>query len=501
MNRYKKANQGIHAPEDLKEKVITSHRPARRGRPALWGAAAAVLAVCILAGAVLWPGGQPVTGDTEPPTASQPGASLTVHPLAIAQAVYPETVPFPDAADYQDAGGEIDYEAYNEASLAWQAAEEARQAQPVDNESMAGYYGATMAEFLGDNGGENSVYSPLNLYLALAMLAECTDGDSRQQILDLLGADGIEALRTQTSALWNANYLGNGGAAATLANSLWLREGQSYVQETVDRLADTYYASVYRGVMGSDEMDQALQDWLNEQTGGLLEEYANGVETDPDTLLALASAIYFKAPWLEKFSQGNTVEQTFHGAAGDVETDFMRQTLPEGSCYWGDNFSAVAKEFSSGGAMWLILPDEGTAPEDLLADSQLTDFLLAGKSWEDQGTAEIHLAMPKFDVAAETDLIGGLQELGVTDVFDAGLADFTPVLGEGEEASVTQATHAARVKVDEEGCEGAAYTILMIDESAMMIPQEIDFVLDRPFLFAVTSQTGQLLFVGIVNQV
>ena len=56
MNRYKKANQGIHAPEDLKEKVITSRRPARRGRPALWGAAAAVLAVCILAGAVLWPG-------------------------------------------------------------------------------------------------------------------------------------------------------------------------------------------------------------------------------------------------------------------------------------------------------------------------------------------------------------------------------------------------------------------------------------------------------------
>ena len=45
MNRYKKANQGIHAPEDLKEKVITSHRPARRGRPDLWGAAAAVLAL------------------------------------------------------------------------------------------------------------------------------------------------------------------------------------------------------------------------------------------------------------------------------------------------------------------------------------------------------------------------------------------------------------------------------------------------------------------------
>ena len=286
MNRYRKANEGIHAPEELKQKVIQSAKPVRR--PARWAALAAVLAVAILAGVVLWPGGSPLSQ-----TAS----------AAIVEAEYLDRVPYPDVNPLT---GAMDEDAY----AAWREENQARQelASGVDNESMAGYYAATMAEFLGDNGGENAVYSPLNLYLALAMLAECTDGDSRGQILALLGVDGIEALRTQASALWNANYLGNGGAAATLANSLWLREGQSYVQETVDRLADTYYASVYRGVMGSDEMDQALQDWLNEQTGGLLEEYANGVETDPDTVLALASAIYFKAAWSDKFDQGDTVQ-------------------------------------------------------------------------------------------------------------------------------------------------------------------------------------------------
>lgn len=499
MKRYKKANQGIHAPEELKEKVIKAQTPARRGHPARWGAVAAVLAGALLAGALLWPGGRPATGDMT--GEDQPGLA-PARPLAIAQAVYPAVAPFPSLEDYRDEGGEADYDAYFQDYGAWQEAEEARQAQPVDDGSMAGYYEATMAQFLGDNGGENAVYSPLNLYLALAMLAETTDGDSRGQILDLLGADGVEALRAQASALWNANYLGEGAATATLANSLWLREGQSYVQETVDTLARDYYASVYRGVMGSDEMDQALRDWLNEQTGGLLKESVEGVKTDPDTVLALASAIYFKAPWLEKFSQGNTVAQTFHGTAGDVETDFMRQTIFEGSYYWGEGFSAVAKEFSSGGEMWLILPDEGTAPEDLLAGSGLTDFLLAGKSWEDQGTAKIHLSLPKFGVAAETDLVGGLKALGVTNVFDAGLADFTPMLGEGAGGvSVTQATHAARVKIDEEGCEGAAYTVLAVAEAAPLEQDEIDFVLDRPFLFAVTSRTGQLLFVGIVNQV
>lgn len=478
MNRYKKANQGIHAPEELKQKVIQSAKPVRR--PARWAALAAVLAVAILAGVVLWPGGSPLSQ-----TAS----------AAIVEAEYPDRVPYPDVNPLT---GAMDEDAY----AAWREENQARQelASGVDNESMAGYYAATMAEFLGDNGGENAVYSPLNLYLALAMLAECTDGDSRGQILDLLGLDSMESLRTQAQNLWSANYRDDGQTTSLLANSVWLRDSLTYNEDTLNTLADTYYASSYQGEMGSEELNRALQSWLNDNTGGLLEEYAGQIETEPDTLLALASTIYFKASWADEFDQSATAPRTFHAAAGDVETDFMNQS-EMGSYYWGEDFSAVSKSFQNGGAMWLILPDEGTAPEDLLAGSGLTDFLLAGKSWEDQGTAKIHLSLPRFDVSAETDLIGGLKALGVTDVFDAGLADFTPVLGEGEEARVTQATHAARVKIDEEGCEGAAYTVLTVDEAAPLEQDEIDFVLDRPFLFAVTSQTGQLLFVGIVNRV
>lgn len=479
MNRYRKANEGIHAPEELKQKVIQSAKPVRR--PARWAALAAVLAVAILTGVVLWPGGSPLSQ-----TAS----------AAIVEAEYPDRVPYPDVNPLT---GAMDEDAY----AAWREENQARQelASGVDNESMAGYYAATMAEFLGDNGGENAVYSPLNLYLALAMLAECTDGDSRGQILALLGVDDLDALRTQAQNLWSANYRDDGQTTSLLANSVWLDEALTYNEDTLNTLADTYYASSYRGEMGSEELNRALQTWLNDNTGGLLEEYAGQIETEPDTLLALASAIYFKASWADEFDESATAPRTFHAAAGDVETDFMHQS-EMGSYYWGEDFSAVSKSFQNGGAMWLILPDEGTSPEELLAGDTLADFLLAGYEWENQQYHQINLVMPKFDVSAQTDLIGGLQELGVTDVFDAGLADFTPMLGEGAGGvSVTQATHAARVKIDEEGCEGAAYTVLTVDEAAPLEQDEIDFVLDRPFLFAVTSQTGQLLFVGIVNRV
>ena len=61
----------------------------------------------------------------------------------------------------------------------------------------------------------------------------------------------------------------------------------------------------------------------------------------------------------------------------------------------------------------------------------------------------------------------------------------------------------ARVKVDEEGVEAAAVTILMMDEAAAMPPEDPEICvmdLDRPFLFVVRSQDLPL-FVGVVNQV
>ncbi len=50
----------------------------------------------------------------------------------------------------------------------------------------------TIPQFLAGQTEENRVYSPLSLYMALAMLAELTDGNSRQQVLDLLDVPDLE---------------------------------------------------------------------------------------------------------------------------------------------------------------------------------------------------------------------------------------------------------------------------------------------------------------------
>lgn len=466
-------------------------------RHPLWmGLTAVAAAAAIVIGIVLWPGGSPLTGQPSPVPNNSP---IIAHASALAVAAYPEMAPYPSEADYLKANGDIDMDAWRACYDAWRADRKARLDQPEGYDSgLEGYYTAALRQFLGDSGTENKVCSPLNIYFALGMLAELTDGSSRQQILDLLGQDGIEALRTQARALWNANYSDDGLLTSVLASSLWLNQDVPFVQSTLDTLADTYYASSYQGEMGSAEFNQALQAWLNDQTGGLLKDAAGQIELDAETVLALATTVYYRGRWAQEFNPDNTAPDLFHAPDGDVKCDFMRSSS-SGSYCWGDQFSAVGRQVENGGTLWMVLPDEGVSVDQLLADQQVMDFLLSGGAWDNQKYLIVNLSLPKFDVSGQLDLIEGLQAMGITDVFDPAVSAFTPMTEAVEDISVTQATHAARVAVDEEGVTAAAFTAMAMGGSGMP-EDEVDFTLDRPFLFVLTSAAGQPLFAGVVNQ-
>ena len=121
--------------------------------------------------------------------------------------------------------------------------------------------------------------------------------------------------------------------------------------------------------------------------------------------------------------------------------------------------------------------------------------------WPDQEYLRINLSLPKFDVSSDLELSDALKALGVTDVFDRDASDFTP-LGVEIDGPVylSQAQHAARVTIDEEGCTAASYVDLMLVGDAPPPDEVVDFTLDRPFLFAITGEGNLPLFVGVVNQ-
>lgn len=419
----------------------------------------------------------------------------------VVAAEYPEMPAYPNEMNYVDKNtGEVDYEKYSEAYGEWREAIGYQRMQPEGyTEGLEAFWAKSMPEFLAGADNSNRVYSPLNVYMALGMLAELTEGESRRQILDLLETEDINTLRKQANALWNANYRDDGAEASVLAASLWLKQDMPYVQKTMESLAKNYYASVFQGDMGSAEYNKELQNWLNEQTGGLLQEQAGNVALDKETVMALATTVYFRSKWAGEFSKNETREQIFHANNKDITCDFMKRS-DSGRYYWGDKFSAVEHDFEGNGSMWFVLPDKEISVEELLADTQTMEFILKGSEWDNNKFMIINLSVPKFDIASDISLVSGLKKLGITDVFDEKVSDFSPMIKGAEGVFLSQAQHAARVAIDEEGCVAAAYTVMMACGAAMPPDEKIDFVLDRPFLFVITGTDGVPLFVGIVNQ-
>lgn len=473
MNKEQLSDAIGQVNDELVTKTAPPHRKRRWWRMAV--AAAACLAVA--AGAVLIP---------RAPAAGLPGG---VNRLATA--VYPPELTEPqrteDGSYVDEAAGEQWFE------LCWN---NDRQAARLSG-TLDAYEKTIVRQLLSDRQGENRVVSPLNLYMTLGMLAECTAGDSRAQILRLTGADSVEQLRRRTGALWLAEYRDSSSGVCRLANSLWLQKGLQYTQNTVNRLAQAHYASVFSGEMGSAAYDRALQDWLNEQTGGLLGEAVRHIETQQQTTVALASTVYFQAKWREPFLKEDTRDGVFHGAGGDVACRYMTKTDTAGRVYLGQGFRAASLGFGSDQcSMWFVLPDEGSSVEELLESGawlepsraqELTSCIL---SWR----------VPPLDVSSERELSRDLQALGVSDVFSGERADFSPLLTE-DDSFISQMNHAARVTVDEEGCTAAAFTV--VDWYGAGPPNEtlrIDLHLERPFLFYITGDTGSVLFCGVVEQ-
>ena len=429
--------------------------------------------------------------------AEGPAAAVDLTQYVVKEAAYPAYPAEPRFEDYFDENGEGDWDAYDAAYTEYREALQKLgklDAEP-DGGAVLAFADRTLGKIFADS--ENRVYSPISLYVALSMLTEMTAGETKQQVMELLSAADSETLRQTVRDLWMSVYLDDGRSVCRLANGAFLRENAAVKQEAVDALADWYYASSYRVPMGTAEADKAIAGWLNQNTGGLLSEETGNIRTDGNDLLRLYNTIYYKSSWRDAFESGRTREDVFTAANGAKQkTEFMHRT-ESGSYRKGEGYTAAPRSLNDG-RMVLVLPDEGVTPEALLSDGSAVDFFLSPESAESKYMT-IDLSVPKFDVSADTDLSGALRALGVTDVFDAGKADFSPLTDKADDIFLSQAKHSARVTIDEEGVVAAAYTVMVACGAALPPDERVEFTLDRPFLFAVTGESGEILFAGIVN--
>lgn len=333
---------------------------------------------------------------------------------------------------------------------------------------------------------QNQMYSPISLYMALSMLAEgCTDG-TLDEILKVLNVKDLKVLRTENQKLFQKLYFENEVGKLMFANSIWLNKDHEYVESTLKLLAKYYYAYSYSLDFTDQANGKQIGSWIKKHTGGKLGD--ENFPLNPNTLVILINTIYFYDEWKTQFSTTSTVNKPFYGDKVE-NVPFMIEMI--NTLYLKkDNHAIAALSFKNNSNMIFVLPDKNTSINDILENPDIYNDIFDLKDAESK---EVHFEIPKFSYKSKYDLIPTLNEMGIKKAF--GNADLQNLLKES--GYVSQVIQESSIVVDEKGCEATAYTQISVDTS--LPAKEVEFKLNRPFLYAITSPEGLLLFIGVVN--
>lgn len=417
---------------------------------------------------------------------------LTMPSNALALAAEYDPDPRPQEKDY------LTEDAYRAAVMSWQDQIAAReQTAQTLNRDLLPFYQKTNQIFLDSE--ENRVWSPVNAALGLSMLTETASGETQSQLLDLLGADSAEDLRTRFQALWESVWLDAEWGKRTLAASVWVDEEVRVKGKILDILSRSYYASVYREDLSSAEAEQAMADWIRDNTGGILGDGLSPAISE-DTVMALLSTVWLEGCWIEEFSPSENTTGLFHAPGGDVECTYMNKDQTAMTYVRGEDHRAVALPIKWDATLWLILPDEDKTLSDVLSGGDYLNTITALEKAADDEYL-VNLSLPKFDIQSDLDLRDGLEALGLTEVFRQDCPDLSDAFLTSTPIFVDNIRQVTRVTIDEKGVTAGSY-MEVVTYAGLPIPPEqiIEFTLDRPFLFALTENTGGiLLFTGVVT--
>jgi serine protease inhibitor len=344
---------------------------------------------------------------------------------------------------------------------------------------------------------KNIMYSPISLFMALALSASGANGQTQEEILSVLNMKklGLEQMEEQTGNIFRLMYTDNKIGKLKLANSLWLQEDVSFNKSYIDTAADNYYASIFSVNFSDDKTSKLISKWISENTNGTLES-ENPI--NHDQIMSIINTIYFCDEWIDKFNEDKTKEDIFNCYDGEeILCDFMNMEFGSHGFIDGNGFISSSLLLKNHSSMNFYLPDEGIDVYDLISTPEKVSMLFDENNPSNKDKfGEVKFKVPKFSFGSTFQLKEALKEMGIQSAFKPD-ADFTR-LTDNNIAYISDIIQSTHISIDEKGCEASAFT--KIDYDGCALPKDkAEMILDRPFIFSITSPRGVVLFVGVVN--
>ena len=280
-----------------------------------------------------------------------------------------------------------------------------------------------------------------------------------------------------------------------IANSIWYRNTFPFNQSFLDD-GTNYFGATIKPLdfANVDASLSAINGWVNTQTKGKIPTIIDKIE--PENVMFLINAIYFKGSWRERFNPALTQDGPFHAVGGDQTVRLMnrhaKMLYTETSTYQAVDLPYGDSAFT----MTVVLPKTGSTVESLAASLDAASWQTLTSSLH---TGDIDLFLPKVKMSWTRGLIPDLKGLGMLVPFADG-ADFTRMSTRGRELYISSVRQKTFVDINEEGTEAAAVTSTGI--SLTSAPITTVMRVDRPFVFVIRERlSGTVLFMGKVVRI
>jgi serine protease inhibitor len=307
---------------------------------------------------------------------------------------------------------------------------------------------------------KNFMISPLSLSMALAMTWNGADGETKAVMQKVLKLDGYtdQEVNEYYEKLREALLKTDPSTKLAIANSIWTNKNIK-IKDDFIRLNNEYFNSTVESVDFSDANSVKLMNkWAADNTNNLITHVLD--KTNPNALMYLMNALYFKGIWTSEFNSRNTSSKPFYSEDGQTKNvDMMHQ---KSSFNYNENQTMQIVELPYGNqafSMIVLLPKEGNK----LAD--VTQELQNSNSWGNLvsglRSTQVDLYLPKFKTEYSRVLNDVLEKMGMGIAFEPGAADFSRMTD--ADAFISFVEQFTYINTDEVGTEAAAVTVVGIE--------------------------------------
>lgn len=341
--------------------------------------------------------------------------------------------------------------------------------------------------------GENVVFSPLSLSLALAMVAEGAEGETYKQFSNTIGWGN--ASREEVASFYGKMITGlveaDRQVSFSSSNSLWAAKDLGVKESYLKTLSNGFSAEGYAVDFSLSETLDKINAWCSSKTEGKIRQLLS--QLDDKTRMMLINALLFKAPWGVTLEVKNN--RDFQTETAVISKDYL---WADTSLWYSDydKYEIVGIPYGNGAyEMDIVLPKKGVSSAEAI-------FALNPQSLACLHLMPVELYFPKFSLEFSTEswLPSCLKELGMVLPFSEQ-ANFSGI--STEQLNISTILQKIRLDVTENGTEFAALTGIAMVGTVYPgeVPEKVVVDVNHPFAYIIReTSSNAILLLGTLSK-